>query len=272
MFSLLRNRFGIPGVISVIALIFAMFGGAYAATNSGGGKATASAKGKKGPRGPKGPKGDTGPAGPQGPPGPAGPKGDTGAAGSNGANGKNGVGVTSTELEEGDENCELGGTEFKSASPEPTYACNGAEGPPGPVTGELPSEVTLKGMWGTTPLGGTTGTSLRLVSISFGLSLPEAPELHYINEAGKEAHVVLNEEEEPEVIETTSTQCLGSAAEPEANPGHLCVYAEKEINAFPPNYPEEAFLPTVAAHGALLTFLLKGPTGNASGSWAVTAP
>ena len=48
MFSTLRNRFGIPGVISVIALVFAMFGGAYAASNSsGGGKATASAKAKK---------------------------------------------------------------------------------------------------------------------------------------------------------------------------------------------------------------------------------
>jgi len=49
MLSPLRNRFGIPGVISVIALVFAMFGGAYAASNSGdgptaSGKATASAK------------------------------------------------------------------------------------------------------------------------------------------------------------------------------------------------------------------------------------
>ena len=32
MFSTLRTRFGIPGVISVIALVFAMFGGAYAAS------------------------------------------------------------------------------------------------------------------------------------------------------------------------------------------------------------------------------------------------
>src|SRR5260221_553574 len=80
MFSPLSNRFGIPGVISVIALVFAMLGGAYAASsNSGGGKASASAKAKKGPRGPKG---ATGPAGPAGPPGPAsaqreaGPDGD----------------------------------------------------------------------------------------------------------------------------------------------------------------------------------------------------
>ena len=70
MFSTLRNRFGIPGVISVIALVFAMFGGAYAASNSsGGGKATASAKAKQGPRGKTG---KTGPAGPAGPAGPVG--------------------------------------------------------------------------------------------------------------------------------------------------------------------------------------------------------
>jgi hypothetical protein len=62
MLSHLRSRFGIPRVISVIALVFAMLGDAYAATNSSsGGKATASAKGKQGPRG----KTDkTGPAGP----------------------------------------------------------------------------------------------------------------------------------------------------------------------------------------------------------------
>src|ERR1700729_4312957 len=90
MFSTLRTRFGIPGSISVIALVFAMFGGAYAASNSAsGGKATASAKAKKGPRGPKGATGPAGPAGPQGPAGPAGAQGPAGAAG------KDGVGVTS---------------------------------------------------------------------------------------------------------------------------------------------------------------------------------
>ena len=90
MFSTLRNRFGIPGVISVIALVFAMLGGAYAATNSSSGKsATASAK-KKAAKGPRGPKGATGPTGPTGAAGAAGGKGDTGAAGSNGEKGANG--------------------------------------------------------------------------------------------------------------------------------------------------------------------------------------
>ncbi|HKB50891.1 MAG TPA: hypothetical protein VKC63_05620, partial [Solirubrobacterales bacterium] len=67
MLSPLRNRFGIPGVISVIALVFAMLGGAYAASDNGSGKATASAKAKAGPRGPRGKTGPAGPAGPAGP-------------------------------------------------------------------------------------------------------------------------------------------------------------------------------------------------------------
>lgn len=84
MLFTLRNRFGIPGVISVVALVFAMIGGAYAANHNGGATASAKAKGKPGPRGPRG---KPGPAGPQGPPG---PKGDTGPAGPAGAPGKDG--------------------------------------------------------------------------------------------------------------------------------------------------------------------------------------
>jgi hypothetical protein len=123
MFSTLRNRFGIPGVISVIALVFAMFGGAYAASNSsGGGKATVSAKAKAGPRGKTG---KTGPAGPAGPAGSAGAKGDAGAAG---AAGTPGTSVTSTPLSIGNGTCPEGGAEFKVGASTPTHACNGEEG------------------------------------------------------------------------------------------------------------------------------------------------
>ena len=89
MFSLLRNRFGIPGIISVIALVFAMIGGAWAANNSGGGKATASAK--KGPRGPRGKPGKPGPTGPAGAQGLAGPQGLAGANGKDGSPGSPGT-------------------------------------------------------------------------------------------------------------------------------------------------------------------------------------
>lgn len=107
MFSLLRNRFGIPGVIAVIALVFAMIGGAYAASSSKlhnkKGVAGLSAKQKKevksiaksfqgtGPAGPQGPTGPGGQNGAQGPKGDAGTPGTPGAPGAPGAPGEDGT-------------------------------------------------------------------------------------------------------------------------------------------------------------------------------------
>jgi hypothetical protein len=174
MFSTLRTRFGIPGVISVIALVFAMFGGAYAASNSsGGGKATASAKAKKGPRGPKGAKGDTGPAGPQGP---AGLKGDTGAAGSNGTAGGNGQSVTGVAATAGE--CPAGGVKYTSASGTNTV-CNGKNGTNGQTgfTETLPEGKTETGVWGTGLLTSSgTPVGAYALPISFSIPLAVAPE------------------------------------------------------------------------------------------------
>jgi hypothetical protein len=154
MLSPLRNRFGIPGVISVIALVFAMFGGAYAATNEGG-KATSSAKAKKGPKGPKGPKGDIGPAGPAGPAGaqgsagPQGPKGDKGDKGDTGEKGEKGA--------KGDK---------------------GAPGEPWAVGGILPGGKTQTGTWG----GNSTSETLSspVIPISFTLPVEPAPTLVFV--------------------------------------------------------------------------------------------
>jgi hypothetical protein len=87
--KVMRNRFGIPGVISVLALVFAMLGGAYAASQQEGGKASVSSA-KRGPRGPRGPKGPTGDQGPGGPQGLAGVNGKNGATGPRGATGPEG--------------------------------------------------------------------------------------------------------------------------------------------------------------------------------------
>jgi hypothetical protein len=90
MLSRFKRQFGVPGVISFVALVFAMSGGAIAAghyvADSGAKKPSAPGK-KKVVRGPKGPAGPRGPAGPQGPAGqglrgpegPAGPKGPEGS-------------------------------------------------------------------------------------------------------------------------------------------------------------------------------------------------
>jgi hypothetical protein len=199
MLASLRNRFGIPGVISVIALVFAMLGGAYAASSSNdNGKATASAKAKRGPRGPKGPAGPAGPAGPQGP---AGAKGDTGAAGSNGKDGTNGTngkdgtngtngtdgvdgepgespkgfpfpGNAEPEVEGNPHPCkEAGGIEYEVESTEEAeILCNGTigkdgkEGSPWTVGNTLPAGAEEKGIWSFAVAAATTKL---LVPISF---------------------------------------------------------------------------------------------------------
>lgn len=86
MLKAIRRNLSPPTAIAVVALVFAMTGGAFAAKDYATGSAEAS-KGKKGQRGPKGPRGKQGrpglagpqgPVGPQGATGPQGPKGDAG--------------------------------------------------------------------------------------------------------------------------------------------------------------------------------------------------
>ncbi len=273
MFSTLRNRFGIPGVISVIALVFAMFGGAYAASNSSdGGKATASAKAKKGPRGPKGPKGDTGPAGPAGPQGPAGAKGDTGAPGANGkdgsagAPGAPGASVTSTEFAgtiDGSHCEEVGGSKFVAGA-NTTYACNGQNGTTG-FTETLPSEQTETGTWfmrsyategGETPRGERPAASP--ISFPIPLADPAAIEVRFGDEA----------------------ECTGTANAPTAPPGFLCVYSGFSHQA---GVNPRVFAPDgvtggngvagkVGAGGAILVKPVMTDGAEEGGSFAITAP
>jgi len=269
MFSTLRTRFGIPGVISVIALVFAMFGGAYAASNStSGGKATASAKAKKGPRGPKGATGPAGPAGAQGPAGPAGAKGDAGANGSNGADGAKGAN---------------GATGNKGATG--AAGATGATGFSG-FTSTLPSGKTETGTFAfkeTAPLE-------RLEPISFPIplagSLGESA-VHVINADGSKELSVTGE--------VTPTKCgvaltpAGTTENPAAAPGNLCVYLKSLEGALtssglitnPSSEPCEAAgcLPDfggpgagAGVSGALLHIEPIAEVQSGYGTWAVTAP
>lgn len=89
MLSAIRRNLTPPTAIAVVALVFAMTGGALAAKSSSG-SAEASKQGKRGPQGPRGkqgPRGLTGPQGEVGPKGPAGPKGDVGSQGPKGDTG-----------------------------------------------------------------------------------------------------------------------------------------------------------------------------------------
>lgn len=85
MLKAVRRNLTPPTAIAVIALVFAMSGGAIAANNAG-----SSAEASKVVRGPKGPKGKPGPQGPTGPQGPKGDKGERGATGPQGPKGDTG--------------------------------------------------------------------------------------------------------------------------------------------------------------------------------------
>jgi len=255
MLSRLREHLGGAGlIVAIVALVAALAGGAIAATGgSGDGKATASAKAKKGPRGPKGPKGDTGPAGPAGP---AGAKGDTGAAGANGSNGADGPkGATGNQGNQG----------AKGAA--------GATGPTGP-TGEtgytetLPPGETETGTWAITT--STPGFLFAATSISFPIPLAEPGGVlsAFAFTKAKTENEEFNE------------HCPGSLAEPDADPGFLCVYSKEESIA-----NGESALGVSAAAGAdrygttgvwLNVALLSAESEPASveawGTWAVTAP
>ena len=229
MFQRLRRHMSYANVVATFALVFAMSGGALAAskyliTSSKQIKPSvlASLKGKAGANGAQGA------AGAQGPAGPAGAKGENGAAGANGTAGTNGASVTSTPLGVGNEHCKEGGNAYVSASG-PSYACNGKAGKEGAkgATGEpwtpnntLPPDATETGSWalGVVPPG-VEFPYQQYIALSFPIRLETslgAAHVHFIELKGDEFGTGV-----------PPTECgtpAGTAAEPKASPGNLCVY------------------------------------------------
>ena len=247
MLSRLRNQIGTAGlVVAIVALVAALGGGAYAATSNSG-KATASANGKKGPRGPKG---ATGPAGPQGPAGPAGSKGDAGPKGEKGDTGAQGP-----------------------AGPQGPAGKKGTTG----FTETLPSEKTETGTWAIGPLTeeANPGSSVGYYApISFPIPLENAldeTQVHFINLTG--------EEEGGGIPNRPSSTCLGTASDPTATPGHLCVYTGEVFGGEELGNNLQLRKAAALEFGADTTGLMLGflhsPTATpigGFGTWAVTAP
>ncbi len=251
MFSLLRKRFGIPGIVSVIALVLAMTGGAWAASHY----IVTSTKQIKpsvlkqlkvpGPTGPVGPAGTNGTNGTNGAPG---EKGEKGAPGEKGPKGD-----------------------------------TGAPGKDGTFSTEpLPSGQSLTGVWA---IGGAISSSVDpFVSISYPIRVAPFPTVNYISTGGYSEGVLINPETGvatfPAVETELEANCppSGSPAEPIAEPGNLCVYAEIEEKA---HFDATGLLlgsrkASVKSpdpeSGAVLPFALaETPGGVARGSWAVTA-
>jgi hypothetical protein len=201
----IHEKLGTAGfIIAIVALVAAMTGGAYAAKSGLSGKQKkevakiAKKEAKKYAK--AGKTGATGSAGP------AGAKGDAGATGAGGATGPQGP-----------------------QGPQGPAGPEGAEGPEGPggspwAVGDLPKDATETGVWAF----GQTAAALSQLKIPISFTVPLSGSLgeaavHFINPAGKEA--VLNKTTfTPEEID--SVHCSGTAAEPKADSGNLCIYAK----------------------------------------------
>lgn len=264
--SRLRKHFGTAGLlVAVVALVAAVGGSAIAAENSGD-SATASAKKKKkkkrgqaglngkqkrqvialakrfagnGPQGPQGLPGANGLPGIQGVPG-------VGTKGATGANGKSAEVIPSAGgIGEPCEN--LGGAEVKvEGAPGGEAVCNGEAGSPWPAGGTLPEGATQTGAWSfatsKTPEEGAAEIQVPLsfsIPLAEGLDAPnyagacwvaetcaEGSEVHFINPEGKELTATF-----AEGLVENPPHCPGSAENPEAESGHLCVYAAEVSNA-----------------------------------------
>lgn len=253
MYERLRKHFGGAGlVVAVIALIAALTGGAVAASGgSGGGMASASATGKPGPRGPKGKAGKTGPTGPAGANGTNGANGVPGAKGSDGSAGASVKFGTATT-------CGVPGGTKLIVGAESNDVCNGEEGEEGeegePWTpnSTLPNGATETGVWAFK--GSKTGEAV-VLPISFTIQLTEGLEerVHYQSEGN------------------FGTICHGTAQEPTAPSGDLCVYVTQTEKVSFVSISNLGFTSETSSRtGALLNFTGTEENGFGSGAWALT--
>jgi hypothetical protein len=310
MFSWIRRRCSYANVVATLALFFAMTGGALAAshylitsTKQIKPSVLSALKGKAGPAGANGAAGSAGPAGP------AGAQGLVGASGSNGENGKEGApgaSVTNTPVKAGGACGSEGGAEFKVGAGAATHACNGKTG----FTETLPEGKTETGTWsfGDAMTEGTEEYAelVAWVPVSFSVPLKEGLErgnVHFLaehtldcrgpQEPARKTCQEENEEAEAKQKENKEA-CPGSAAEPTAEPGNLCVYETLSsgpaggtairgavCNAGSSVFPFNAGAGTTGAVLALRAEAEGGvPHGGGSaigmvfayGTWAVTAP
>jgi hypothetical protein len=261
----IREPFGTAGlIVAMIALVAALGGTALAAAKLNSTQKKEVEKIAKKFAGKAGVAGVNGTNGTNGAPGAGGKEG---GAGKEGAAGKAGESVTNTAIPVGDAaRCnKLGGAEFKVGSGTPTKVCNGQTG----FTKVLPSGETEMGAWSVTPVQvQTPGIVIGTGAISFVIPVAAAPTLVYIRSEPEDCSA----KPEPEKAECEAKQqeqaedCPGTAAEPQAKKGFLCLYPTNEFETtFNPGASE------ALAFGAHLAFNSTDPGFPIGGSWAVTA-
>jgi len=260
MFSRLRKRLTYTNVAMTLALVFAMTGGAYAASKF---VITSTKQIKpsvlKQLQGKTGKTGAAGANGTNGAPGTPGEKGAAGTNGTNGTNGAPGTSVTGAAATAGE--CPAGGEKYTSASGS-VPVCNGKDGLTG-FTSTLPKGKTETGAWFVPANATTTETT----TISFPIPLAAAlagGQVHYITVAEWEGG-------------TPPTGCGGTAEKPLAEEGFLCIFEGALSN--PVGGVESGGILTPAKFalgagqtGALLSIESKAVGSSFAGTWAVTAP
>jgi hypothetical protein len=270
MFSRIRKHVSYANIGLTLALVFAMSGGAYAATKylitSTKQIKPSVLKQLQGKAGPVGKTGTPGPVGPAGAVGAAGAKGENGAAGTPGKDGAAGVSVASKELTKSEPGCKKeGGSEFTAAEGKKTAACNGKEGSPWTASGTLPKGSTERGQW----IIGGKGAGERFTSLSFPIVLASPL-------AEGKVHIIGPEEGAggtKEATAITNGECTGNSETPGAESENLCVFispgaiGEPKLNLA--DTESEAFSAGVSgavlgeASGDEATYLYRG-------SWVVT--
>jgi hypothetical protein len=252
MLQRFRARFGTAGlIVAVLAVVVALTGTAIAAGGLTATQKKQVVKIAKQYAGQDGAPGAQGAAGANGKDGAAGTPGTPGQDGQPGAAGKSvQVGTEST----GTANCEgRGGVTVKvEGSATTKYACNGAEGPPGPTETTLPSEEMVTGLWSFDEKGAASA----LVTISYPMRVEPAitpGNVHWVNGPDPE--------------------CPGSVEAPKANPGYLCIYQANLSNASleTVSFARGDYTPDRHSGFTFELVIPGGGEGYGWGSWAVTA-
>lgn len=249
MLSYIRRRASFVNIVAVIALVFVMTGGAYAAKKY---LITSTSQIKpsvlKSLQGKAGAAGKTGPAGPAGPAGPQGPAGKEGSPGKEGGAGKDG-----------------------------TQGVKGGSGPTGPegvcskANCTLPSGATETGTWSVAVIE-PPGEEESNTPISFPIPLEKASSTAAILTAAE------TEELGQHVKASGKGGCAGTIAVPTAPKGKLCVYTQPFSESSPLNASinqpsEEGAENGYGKTGAYIFIDVSGGgTAKAVGTWAVTAP